>query len=80
MTDLPHDITPAERERLERLTQRLEVGRPVPATEFRGDLGRAVTEEARRRRIRARPERLWSYVLALSAAGTTLLAVAATQL
>ena len=65
---------------LEQLARRLQHDRPVPPLEFRGRLGRAVVEHARRRHVRARPTHLWCRVVGLWVAGATLLAAAATQL
>lgn len=79
MTDLPPDTSPADAEGLARMAHRLEAGRPVPAPEFRGGLGRAVEGETRRRRIRPRPPGLWKLVGGLVALGSLLLAVAAAQ-
>ena len=74
------DKSPAEVERLEHLARRLEADRPVPPLEFRGRLGRAVVEHARRHRVRSRPTDLWVRVVGLWVAGAALLAAAATQL
>ncbi len=77
MTDPSADYTAEELARIELL---LAERRPVPAASFRGDLGRAVAIEVRRRRITARPEHLWARVIAPVAVGAVLLAVAAAQL
>jgi len=79
MTDLPPDTSPSDAEALARLARHLEAGRPAPAPEFRGSLGRAVKGETRRRRIRPRPPALWKIVAGLVTLGSLLLAVAAAQ-
>lgn len=79
MTDLPPDTSPSDAEALARMARHLEAGRPPPAPEFRGSLGRAVEEETRRRRIRPRPPALWKIVGGLATLGSLLLAVAAAQ-
>jgi len=80
MTVLPPDIPPADAEGLAAMGRHLEAARPAPAPEFRGGLGRAVEDEAHRRRLRPRPPGLWKLVGGLVAAGSMLLAVAATQI
>lgn len=77
MTEPSADHTPEELARIELL---LAERRPVPARAFRGDLGRSVAVEVRRRRITARPEHLWARAGLLCAAGAALLAAAAAQL
>lgn len=77
MTEPPVDPTAEE---LARIEQQLSERRPAPAPAFRGRLAQAVAHEARRRRITARPQRLWARVALLVAAGTALLTVAVVQL
>jgi hypothetical protein len=84
MTPLSDDLDPqlpaAERAQLLQVAARLEAGRPAPEPAFRGQLGRAVADEVQARRLRPRPERLWSIVATLAVAGVVLLLIAAVQL
>ncbi|MCW3011335.1 MAG: hypothetical protein JWO90_1739 [Solirubrobacterales bacterium] len=61
------------------MAERLEAERPVAAAAFRGDLGRAVALDAKRRHLRPRPSRLWPQVAALAIVGAAFLAFAAAQ-
>ncbi|MEJ7784151.1 MAG: hypothetical protein WKF96_05050, partial [Solirubrobacteraceae bacterium] len=76
---LPPDTSPADAEGLARMARHLEAGRPAPAPEFRGGLGRAVEGEAGRRRTRPRPPARWKLVGGRVTLGSLLLAVAAAQ-
>lgn len=77
MTPADPDPTSSEQAGVDRLGARLEARRPAPPAAFRGDLGRALDQAARRRRLRPRPANLWAWVVALAAAGVALLGAAA---
>lgn len=78
--DLDPDLPPSEHEGIARMAARLEKERPAPPAAFRGDLGRAVTADEQRRRLRPRPAHLWVMVASLVATGSALLGLAASQL
>jgi len=72
---LGSDVDPRERERLARVSDRLDAERPIPQPAFRGELRRMLLRELPP--DRSRPRHVRALITAYAGSGLCLLAIAA---